>query len=272
MRKSFGARIRNKTAIIVMTAVTILGIGAAGTLAYLTDSEQQVNTFTVGDVKTELEEPNWHPENARNMVPFQVVPKDPQIENTGENPEIVFMKVTVPVRKVTKVEENGTKDPQGQKSQEIVYLQKSGTLQGTHENAFNTQTGDNGTWIELTDKETNTDYATVDATGSGTRTYVFAYNKRLAKGTKTSTLFDQIQLKSVIENEIASGTNCDVLVEAFAIQADNVMKNGTALNTSGEISAADLAYIYDAFVNQSGSNTGRSAAEGEKNLAGGANN
>lgn len=255
--------LKNKKAIVAMLLTATLGVGSAYSIAYLTDAETATNTFTAGDVKTELEEPNWDPTKATDMVPYQVVAKDPQIENSGENDEIVFMRVTVPVERVTQVEENGTKGTTA--SQEIVYLQKSGTSQGTHANAFNTTN-----WIELTSKETNTDYATVDANGRGTRTYVFGYKTKLAKGQKTDALFDQIQLKNVVERELTSQAGYDIKVEAFAIQADNVLRNGTKIDTTGALNLADLTYIYEAYANQN-DGTPRNAAQGEKNLSGTAN-
>ena len=259
-------KLKNKAVIIAMTALAILGAGSAGAIAYLTDSEQHTNVITVGDIKTELEEPNWVPSQAEKMVPYQTVAKDPQIENTGDNDEIVFMKVTVPVVSVTEVTEAGVKGTK--QSQEIVFMQKSGTLPGVHANAFNTDASVNGTWVELSSRETNADYSAVDLNGSGTRTYVFAYNKKLAPEGKTSALFNQIQLKNVVENELTANAGYNIKVEAYAIQADNIMQSGTPISTTGTISNADLLYIYDAFVNQAAGATAREATGGEKDLAG----
>ncbi len=76
----------NKRKIILLAAllvmVAILGVG--GTLAYFTAEDSATNTFTVGNVKIELTEPNW--EEAEDVYPGQVLPKDPKVTNVGTNP------------------------------------------------------------------------------------------------------------------------------------------------------------------------------------------
>ena len=69
-----------------LAAVALIG----GTFAYLQDSTKEVvNTFTVGNVKIDLEEPSWETDgngnnsDAQNLVPGAVVAKDPQIHNDG---------------------------------------------------------------------------------------------------------------------------------------------------------------------------------------------
>ena len=81
----------NKRKIILLAAllvmVAILGVG--GTLAYFTAEDEATNTFTVGNVKIELTEPNWDATGkaeAENVYPGQVLPKDPTVKNTGNNP------------------------------------------------------------------------------------------------------------------------------------------------------------------------------------------
>ena len=76
----------NKRKIILLAAllvmVAILGVG--GTLAYFTAEDEATNTFTVGNVKIDLTEPNW--EEAEDVFPGQVLPKDPKVTNVGTNP------------------------------------------------------------------------------------------------------------------------------------------------------------------------------------------
>lgn len=72
----------------VLTTGAACGLIAAmaigGTMAYLTDSEQTSNTFTVGKVKIDLEETRWDttdnnnndvPDQAETMVPNQELDK-----------------------------------------------------------------------------------------------------------------------------------------------------------------------------------------------------
>lgn len=62
----------------------VVSVAAGGTVAYLTDAETATNTFTVGKVKIDLEEPGYpgnDSDEVKNIVPNQEIVKDPQIEN-----------------------------------------------------------------------------------------------------------------------------------------------------------------------------------------------
>ena len=77
--------------LVTMTACALTGaMAVGGTFAYLTDSEGSVNTFTIGKVQIDLEEPNWHPEDTEDIIPNEVIKKDPKVENTGTNLAYVF--------------------------------------------------------------------------------------------------------------------------------------------------------------------------------------
>ena len=88
----------NKRKILLLAAllaiVAILGVG--GTLAYFTADESVTNTFTVGNVKIELTEPNWTAsgsEDAPEVYPGEALKKDPTVKNVGANPCFVRVKV-----------------------------------------------------------------------------------------------------------------------------------------------------------------------------------
>ena len=85
--------------IFSLTCMILLTFTIGGTLAYLTDSESHTNTFTAGDVRIDLIEPNWpgnESPDISNVVPNQSIEKDPAIINTGDNDTVVFMSVSVP--------------------------------------------------------------------------------------------------------------------------------------------------------------------------------
>ena len=57
-----------------------------GTMAYLTDTEGATNTFTVGKVQIDLEEPGYPgntDDSVKNLVPNQEIEKDPQVIGIG---------------------------------------------------------------------------------------------------------------------------------------------------------------------------------------------
>ena len=74
-------------------------------LAYLTDTDQEVNKFTFADSLTaEVVEPSWDttdkddngvPDAAEEVVPNQTIAKDPAITVTGAD-AYVWMEVTIP--------------------------------------------------------------------------------------------------------------------------------------------------------------------------------
>ena len=248
----------NKSAALLAAAGLISALGIGGTLAYLTDSEQHTNVFTVGDVSIDLEEPNYVALTAlqkTNIVPNQELAKDPFIKNTGVNDSIVFMKLTVPVENVTLVADNGANSEK--KAQEIFYFKDTADYIETHANNFDSE------WLELPTVEANTGSSTAQTVG--TRTYVFAYKRALpgsldssglTGSADTSKLFDKIQFKNILEEEIAQGALEKIKVEAFAIQTNNILlSNASTTHAAFDPIAANmteqnLIEIYNIFIRQ----------------------
>ena len=91
---------------IVFWAASLLltgALAAGGTLAYLTDKDSVTNQFVVGKVDIEGHEPSYAPDpdgKTNHIVPTQVIPKDPRIENKGKNDSYVYMDVSIPIAKV----------------------------------------------------------------------------------------------------------------------------------------------------------------------------
>ncbi len=244
-------------AIATVGAITASIFGSAAYYsAYLTDQEQVTNSITYGSVETELEEPGW-PGNdtaaTTNIFPNQEIVKDPQVENVGNNSAITFLVMEVPVETVTMVKDDGTK--QATKAQELFYFKDSEDAAGKHENNF-----DSG-WMELESKETNNGSSQT----AGTRTYVFAYKTKLAPGTKTTSLFDKIQIKNIIEGEVVNTKT--IHIKNYSIQ-DSYILDTTGQDLTTDLSLSNLEKIYDTFVNQSGEDTARDASLGKKDLAG----
>ena len=84
----------------IALAAVITALAAGGTAAYLTDFETATNSFTVGKVDIDLDEPNWKTEDNTDLVPTQVIRKDPYVANKGVNEAFVYLEVSVPVRNV----------------------------------------------------------------------------------------------------------------------------------------------------------------------------
>ena len=162
--------------------------------------------------------------------------------------------------------------------QDTFYFKSKTDAPGVHVNHFNTnenyRTGSDNTalnvrsgeyWVQLTGGTTaepiefNQNVRTQVGSGGqteGQRVYVFGYNKTVAPGTKTEPLFDVVQLKNFIEGEIANTTALDIKIEAFAIQADDIIGSDQQyanLNSTAEANKKTLlTTIYNNFVNQNG--------------------
>lgn len=261
---------KKKIVVLAAACALIAAMGIGGTLAYLTDQTDATNTFTFGDVKVNTIETDWDltdedndgvPDAAEDEVPNQQTPKSVQAENVGVNDAIVFVKITVPLENVTRVFDDGTVQLKAdgthdKKKQEIFYFEREGDSINLQNNNFDPN------WVNLPEEE----FGYQNAGGSmpyldlsaGTtrvytgdvRTYVFGYNKRIKKGEITTTLFDQVQIKNFIENEVTVGAAKDVKVETYSIQADNIVDENGEINTTGTLDHDTLKEIYDIYVKQ----------------------
>ena len=88
-----------KLVLLIIAILTIVGLGSL--FAYLIDTDQKTNVFTVGSIKIELTETNWNPTNGQNILPGQPINKNPKINNIGNNPAYVYIKVVNPIVTLT---------------------------------------------------------------------------------------------------------------------------------------------------------------------------
>ena len=226
---------KSKKQLILSIAACAMALSMAvgGTMAYMTDSETVTNTVTVGKVKIALSEPNYpgnESDQVKDLVPNEIVKKDPQVQNTGINDAIIYLKVEVPKADVTVAESSGTR---GEKKVQEIFTLK------------NLKTGDDGTWMEIRKDDSATDKCV----------YIFAYKTKLAKDATTTPLFDEVQLKNVLEREIDATTQ-DIKINAYAIQADNILDVDTTT-----LDQTTLGKVYDIYVNQSGDKNEQASAE-----------
>lgn len=242
MRKRTGKNTGKNTRNVVLTLAACALVGAAalgGTMAYLTDQGNATNAFTVGQVKIELTEtayPGNNDTGVKNLVPNQEVPKNPVVKNNGSNDALVFMTVEVPRAKVTLVADDGTKGTTA--IQDLFWLKAAEDLPGVHDNHF-----DDG-WLELNDRETS---------GNTVSKYVFAYRTPVAgKGDEiksTTPLFDKVQLKNIVEDEVTAGEKQEVIVKAYAIQYQEILGKDD-MNLTDSQKKAKLNEVYDIYFRQ----------------------
>ena len=197
------------------------------------------NTVTVGKVNIDLEEPGYpgnDSDEVKNVIPNQEVVKDPQIENTGINDALVFLRVEIPQETYTD-EDDGTWK---QKKQDLFRLK------------------DISDQWELLRTETIT-----DADGKEKTSYVYGYKKALAKNSTTDKLFQKVQMKNAMESDL-NGNVEDIVVTACAIQATDIPDIDFTPGSDGTIGKDVLDQVYEIFLKQSGDTKARPADEGNK--------
>lgn len=90
---------KKRMLLIVLSVVLVAAAAVGATLAYFSATKTATNTFTVGNVKIDLTEPNWVSSgsvDAPEVYPGEPLAKDPTITNTGANPCLVRIKITWP--------------------------------------------------------------------------------------------------------------------------------------------------------------------------------
>lgn len=226
-------------------------------IAYLIDTDDKVNIVTVGEVKLEVSE--GYEEST--VAAGGTLNKAPQITNTGTTDEYVFFRIEVPKKNVTLLyeEDKTVGDTTYKKGTPTTNNLEDGKPKKNVDEIFKIiATGETATQITLNNGDTaepkdkpqldfsynkgvtDTENPTENKEGwiylkreiaesedYNYNYYYFGYNKCLVVDQETIPLFDKIQLKSFIDEELFTGTpktdsNVTVNVKAYGIQADSL--------------------------------------------------
>ena len=237
--------------LVAVSAAVAAVLTFSFTIAYFVDTDQKENIITIGNVEITLRETSFN-EAYTSDKPFvasagSVIPKNPTIQNTGTNDEYVFIKVAVPKKTVTLLEEKGsnkgkpyTNYATSPQSAEIFKIIADGVDNGAAKADIINETGNN----LLTPPEYIFSYNKGDSANSkegwlylgrnfnnsNENYYYFGYNKKMLKKSgitidETVPLFDKIQLKSFIDQEL-NDYDADIKITAYGIQADNLEITG----------------------------------------------
>ncbi|MDO5400343.1 MAG: TasA family protein [Eubacteriales bacterium] len=76
--------------VVALAATAVIG----GTLAYFTDTDNKINTFTVGNLDIALNEDEWVADNAKDITPGTSVPKNPVVVVVANSVDS-YVRVTV---------------------------------------------------------------------------------------------------------------------------------------------------------------------------------
>lgn len=220
------------------------------TLAFLTDAESKANIVTIGQVKIKLTEEGYVDE--QTVVPGQIVEKPPVVSNTGKNDAYVFLEVSIPKDKVQMLYEADFTDNNN-------VTHKAGTLKDSSpqiQELFRTiakvnpknNVPNNTDFQYHAPNSTNLpegwEFLAFGEDNNTSKSYWFGYNRKLnAKSgdneDKTIPLFDSVQLKSFIDEDITDDKSRNIGVNAYAIQSDNL----ELLTDTGYITAENLKNV-----------------------------
>ncbi len=189
---------------IALAAIAIVG----ASLAYFTDTKTATNTFTMGNVKIELDETDIkNPEgdrvtsNAYDVYPGAVVTKDPIVHNTGKNG--AYIRATVNVSNWMNLV--GAYYPDF----------KPTFPNADYKAALNLLVGELGEGWSVVDVVAG-DVFTI---GQFDAKFILKYDGVLATGADTTAMFQTVTIPAGIDNANADSFD-EVKVVAQAIQAD----------------------------------------------------
>ena len=232
--------------------------------SYLMDAERKDNVITIGNVDVELIEPSYT--DSSIVAAGDAPPKNPLLINKGTEDEYVFLRVAVPKKNVTllyesdiTITENGSTYPKGtptvnnrnasgkpQASMDEIFrfiaegdltskvteTTEPKTTEPQFDFAYNAGQADTEGWVYLYRK------IGAEAEDDDYNYYYFGYNKVLKpdsnqeKPSETKTLFDRVQLKSFIDEELVSGEGSKIdfasliKVKGYGVQSDSLEING----------------------------------------------
>ncbi len=253
MKKKFN--LNKKSIALSLATLGVLGVLSAGSfMAYLTDTDTKTNTFTIGKVDIELKEDAFKSDNAQNVVPNQVIAKNPVVTNTGKNKAVAFVTVEIPIAELTKVQDDGTKATAAALTQIFQTGVKNASTGGDDAN-----TTISYTWADDKVDETNWILLSTEYQNSGAAKVIrtYGYKKVLkpgdaatsTQGDSTTAIFDAVKLVNVTEAAAYDKTTQNIVINAYAIQAENINVEG--VDTSKDpLTKEILEKVYAVYVKQ----------------------
>lgn len=197
---------KKKLLIMSVAMVLVCAFAVGMTIAYLTSTDEVVNTFTVGNVQIQLDEAAANPDgsliegaprvkaNSYKLIPGHIYNKDPMV-TVLQGSESSYIKMTVTFTKADALD--------------AIFAPNGADLTSIF-NGYNSTN-----WIYKGNTED---------TEKHTRTYEFWYKEAVAAPTADvalDALFDRITVPYTINNEqLATIANMTITVNAYAIQAD----------------------------------------------------
>lgn len=242
-----------KYALIILSAILTAALIVNFSISYLLANKDRNNVFALGNVRLELLEDEF-PDNRDDKIiaPKCIVPKNPKVINSGASDEYVFLRVVVPICEVQLVDEATNKpDNKGSVYREIFDILCEQSYVSANADLSDFTVKDVGRfdchseWKLIFASEDNTEH---------THTYIFGYSSLLTASVgmnETSTLFDKIQMRNVLEGELPKNTDQSVLVSAYGIQSEELLNNVT-VEDNKNVTVSELRAIFSLYEKQEG--------------------
>lgn len=171
-----------------MALALVAAIGVGASLAYLVDRDSVSNQFSLDtNLSIGLIEPSFVADDAKGIVPAQVIAKDPTVVNQGSVEAYIAATVKVPVF-------SGG------------YLDGTGSLKAASDADLFTYSLCEG-WQEIG----------VPSIKDGYSTHTYVYSSKLPADSSTEPIFNDVTLANLTEDPGITDTEVDVT--AYAIQA-----------------------------------------------------
>lgn len=203
-----------KKKLFAVVAVLFVAAMISGVAAWLSDDATNTVEIVPATVSIALKESNWRPENASDVHPEDVLPKNPTVTNTGTSDVYVFVEVSMSALK-TGAQITDLKALMELRAPMPLYTTRSQKGEFDVEN-----------WQRLVgplyDKQKNC------------VTWVYSYSRNnvltpLAPNATTTALFDSVQLANVTRHDDVEGLDANIYVHAYAIQTEQLGTDGRAV-------------------------------------------
>ena len=224
-----------KVLALLLCAVLLVGASVAGTLAFLTDTDDVLNTFTIGNVQIKLDEPVVNPETGKavesaerteegntevRMIPGRTIDKEPTVTVLTDSEDCyVRVKVTVKVPSWTSKNAEAAGLPTDTAGFDAVFTNWANNFAAKYIKS-NATTGFNDTNWALSATAIDADAQTITymlTYLSGTENIV----KKSASDKKLEPIFTDVAVPERLTNaELALLAGMEIKVEAHAIQAE----------------------------------------------------
>ena len=185
---------RQKGLAALLSVMLVLVISAGLTLAYLTgDAGEATNVFKFTDnIRGSLGEPNWDPDQGKELTPGMEIRKDPMITNTSDNglSEYASIMVTFKPGEEAEYDTEALSDADTERLLGLIDIDwndDAWTLVGAYD--------EDGAWVAVTSSPDNTE------TVKKMNNQVWVYNSELAPGEITTPLYNSITIHSDIDDD-----------------------------------------------------------------------